>query len=95
MKQLTTKEELQNAEPGTYVVAGDAAKELAGQAYYATIRPQLTAAPDPHGSFEQYCFEEQLTENMRINSGTLAIHPSQNRYVNDHIQWFWEQYARV
>jgi len=54
----------------------------------------LTAAPEPHGSYTQYCFEEQLTENMGIERGALAIHPTENRYTNEHIQWMWEQYRR-
>ena len=56
--------------------------------------PTLTASPDPHGNYTQYLFEEKLTEHMRINRGALAIHPTENRYTNEHIQWLWEQYSR-
>lgn len=54
---------------------------------------KLTARPAPYGTMAQALFEDTLS-TLGIKQGTLAISEDGTRYLNEHIQWLWEQYAR-
>ncbi len=42
----------------------------------------------------QEIFEDILREKFGLNKGCFAITQNGDRYVNEHIQWFWEQWNK-
>lgn len=48
----------------------------------------------PMRSSKQLSFETCMVSEMKIRHGALAFSETGNRYLNEHIQWIWEQFCK-
>lgn len=53
---------------------------------------KLKARPVRYGY--QSVFEATVLREFGIGKGSLSFEITSNKYVNEHVQWLWEQFLR-